>query len=101
MRSYRPQERFGADGALVRELAALAPDGELRMGTLPEANGGSVLADLVVPDPAAYALAVPQPATTRAESTRQLGARLSPHAAHTRSKISRGTASSASLSSAP
>ena len=32
MRSYRPEERFDEDGALVAELAALAPQGEKRMG---------------------------------------------------------------------
>ena len=73
LRSYRPQERFDAAGALVPELAALAPEGDLRMGALPHANGGRVLVPLDLPDPAAYALAVQAPGTARAESTRQLG----------------------------
>jgi len=73
LRSYRPEERFDDAGALVAELAALAPDGDLRMGALPHANGGRVLAPLHLPDPAAYALPVPRPAAERAESTRQLG----------------------------
>ena len=76
LRSYRPQERFDARGTLVPELAALAPDGDLRMGALPHANGGRVLEPLDLPDPAAYALAVARPAAERAESTRQLGALL-------------------------
>ena len=42
MRSYRPQERFDSSGALVERLAALAPRGERRMGSLPQANGGRV-----------------------------------------------------------
>jgi xylulose-5-phosphate/fructose-6-phosphate phosphoketolase len=74
LRSYRPEERFDAGGALVPELAELAPDGDLRMGALPLANGGRVLVALDLPDPAAYALAVAAPATTRAESPRRLGA---------------------------
>ena len=73
MRSYEPASRFDGEGALVEELAALAPEGELRMGALPHANGGLLLDPLDVPDPAAYALDVSRPATLRAESTRQLG----------------------------
>ncbi|MEA2148488.1 MAG: xylulose-5-phosphate/fructose-6-phosphate phosphoketolase, partial [Solirubrobacteraceae bacterium] len=76
MRSYRPEERFDAAGGLAAELAALAPDGDLRMGALPHANGGRVLQPLDLPDPAAYALPVGRPAATRAESTRRLGALL-------------------------
>ncbi len=73
LRSYHPERRFDAGGSLVPELAALAPDGDLRMGALPLANGGRVLEPLDLPDPAAYALEVTCPATTRAESTRRLG----------------------------
>jgi xylulose-5-phosphate/fructose-6-phosphate phosphoketolase len=73
MRSYRPEACFDSRGALVARLAALAPDGDLRMGALPHANGGRVLVALDLPEPAAYALAVTRPASTRAESTRALG----------------------------
>jgi xylulose-5-phosphate/fructose-6-phosphate phosphoketolase len=73
MRSYRPEARFDAGGTLVAELAALAPDGDLRMGALPHANGGRVLEPLDLPDPAAHALEVSSPAAARAESTRALG----------------------------
>ncbi|MEY2512779.1 MAG: xylulose-5-phosphate/fructose-6-phosphate phosphoketolase, partial [bacterium] len=73
LRSYHPERRFDGDGALVPELAALAPDGDLRMGAQPLANGGRVLEPLDLPDPAAYALEVTRPAATRAESTRQMG----------------------------
>jgi xylulose-5-phosphate/fructose-6-phosphate phosphoketolase len=76
LRSYRPHDRFDEAGALRPELAALAPAGDLRMGALPHANGGRLLAPLELPDPAAYALPVARPATVRAESTRQLGALL-------------------------
>src|SRR3954451_2890700 len=50
MRSYRPEELFGEDGAFVPELAALAPEGDRRMGANPHANGGLVLRDLRLPD---------------------------------------------------
>ena len=73
LRSYEPARHFDASGTLVPELAALAPEGDLRMGALPHANGGRLLVPLDLPDPAAYALDVPRPAIVRAESTRQLG----------------------------
>ena len=74
LRSYHPERALRRRRrASSRELAALAPDGDLRMGALPHANGGRVLEPLDLPDPAAYALAVTRPAGTRAESTRQLG----------------------------
>ena len=44
MRSYRPEELFDESGALRAELAALAPEGERRMGANPHANGGAAAA---------------------------------------------------------
>jgi len=73
MRSYRPDERFDERGRLVGELAKLAPTGEKRMGATSYANGGRRLVPLEIPDPAGYAIAVGEPATERAESTRRLG----------------------------
>ena len=49
MRSYRPEELFDEDGALRAELAALAPEGDRRMGANPHANGGLLLRDLELP----------------------------------------------------
>lgn len=40
MRGYRPEELFTESGALVAELAALAPSGPRRMSANPHANGG-------------------------------------------------------------
>jgi xylulose-5-phosphate/fructose-6-phosphate phosphoketolase len=73
MRSYRPEELFDERGRLVPELAALAPEGDRRMGANPHANGGKVLVDLSLPDFAEYGIAVQRPATERHESTRQMG----------------------------
>jgi xylulose-5-phosphate/fructose-6-phosphate phosphoketolase len=73
MRSYRPEELFDPDGALIAELAELAPEGDRRMGANPHANGGLLLRDLRLPDFRDYAVDVPAPATTRAEATRVLG----------------------------
>jgi xylulose-5-phosphate/fructose-6-phosphate phosphoketolase len=50
MKSYRPGELFDEDGALMPDIAALAPEGERRMGANPNANGGLLLRDLRMPD---------------------------------------------------
>ena len=73
MRSYRPEQLFGDDGALRPELAALAPTGDRRMGANPHANGGLLLRDLELPDFRGYAVDVPAPAGTSSEATRVLG----------------------------
>ena len=73
MQSYRPEELFDASGRLKPELAELAPGGERRMGSNPHANGGVLLRDLRLPDFRDYAVAVPTPGGTLAESTRVMG----------------------------
>jgi len=73
MRSYRPEELFDPTGKLIPELAALAPTGDRRMGANPHANGGVLLQDLELPNFQDYAVAVPQPGTVTAESTRIMG----------------------------
>jgi xylulose-5-phosphate/fructose-6-phosphate phosphoketolase len=73
MRSYKPNELFDADGLLIAELAALAPDGDLRMGANPNVNGGRLLKALDLPDFAQYALSVPGPGEVIAEAPRKLG----------------------------
>jgi xylulose-5-phosphate/fructose-6-phosphate phosphoketolase len=73
MRSYRPAELFDADGRLVPELRALAPEGPRRMSANPHANGGMLLRDLDLPDFADYAVDVAAPAAGFAEATKVLG----------------------------
>jgi xylulose-5-phosphate/fructose-6-phosphate phosphoketolase len=73
MKSYRAEELFDEAGALIPELAALAPEGDRRMGANPHANGGIVLHDLSLPDFQDYAIAVPSPGTVTGEATRVLG----------------------------
>ncbi len=58
LRSYRPAELFDPNGALLPELAALAPAGRRRMGANPHANGGSFLRELELPDFRDYAVPV-------------------------------------------
>ncbi len=74
LKSYHPEELFDDNGRLVAELAALAPEGERRMGANPHANGGLLLRDLRMPDFRDHAVAVPQPGRVRAEATRIMGA---------------------------
>jgi xylulose-5-phosphate/fructose-6-phosphate phosphoketolase len=76
MRSYRPQDRFDAEGRLTLGLAALAPEGAKRMGATPYANGGRLTVPLDLPDFTTYAVDVKEPGASRAESTRRLGEHL-------------------------
>jgi xylulose-5-phosphate/fructose-6-phosphate phosphoketolase len=73
LRSYRPGELFDADGRLRPELAALAPQGDRRMGANPHANGGVLLRDLRMPDFSDYAAPVPAPGAAGVGDTRVLG----------------------------
>jgi xylulose-5-phosphate/fructose-6-phosphate phosphoketolase len=74
LRSYGPEELFDERGALVPDLAALAPRGERRMSANPHANGGLLLHDLVLPDFRSYAVEVDEPGRGTSEATRVLGA---------------------------
>jgi xylulose-5-phosphate/fructose-6-phosphate phosphoketolase len=73
MKSYHPEELFTEDGKFIEELAALAPEGERRMGANPHANGGLLLQDLTLPAFRDYAVDVVKPGAVEAESTRILG----------------------------
>jgi len=73
MQSYRPEELFDSDGALVPDLAALPPKAYRRMSANPHSNGGLLLSDLEMPDFRAYAVEVTKPGTQFSEATRVLG----------------------------
>ncbi len=73
LRSYRPEELFDGGGALRPELATLAPEGSLRMGANPHANGGLLLRELEMPDFREHAVEVPSPGASMSEATRVLG----------------------------
>ena len=60
LESYRPEELFDERGVLVPELTALPPKSYRRMSANPNANGGLLLRDLVLPDFRDYAVEVTQ-----------------------------------------
>jgi xylulose-5-phosphate/fructose-6-phosphate phosphoketolase len=73
LRSYRPEELFDAQGRLAADLAALAPEGQRRMGANPHANGGMLLRDLRLPDFRDYGVDVPIPGSAGIGDTHVLG----------------------------
>jgi xylulose-5-phosphate/fructose-6-phosphate phosphoketolase len=73
LRSYKPDDRFDANGTLVPELRALAPRGARRMSANPHANGGLLRKDLRLPDFRQYAVPVSARGTMEYENTRPLG----------------------------
>ncbi len=73
MKSYGPEELFDSDGRLVSELADLPPEGNLRMGANPHANGGVLLKDLKMPDFREYAVDVIKHGQVIGEATRTMG----------------------------
>ena len=50
LKSYHPEELFDNNGKLKKELRELAPKGNQRMGSNPNANGGLLLKELNLPD---------------------------------------------------
>ena len=76
LRSYRPDELFDEAGRPADDVMALAPDGELRMGATPYANGGELRIALELPDFRDFAVDAgrdDERGTSVAESTRVLG----------------------------
>ncbi len=73
LKSYKPEELFDENGALIPELKALAPEGKRRMGANPHANGGQVLVPLRMPNFRDYATEIKQPGQAEAYNTQPLG----------------------------
>jgi xylulose-5-phosphate/fructose-6-phosphate phosphoketolase len=69
MRSYRPEELFDSDGRLRADLAALAPQGDRRMGANPHTNGGLLVRDLDMPDFRVHAVEVPSSGSVDGQDT--------------------------------
>ena len=77
MHSYKPDELFDQNGALIFELKELAPAGIRRMGSNPHANGGLLKKNLRLPDFRRYAGKFNKPGEIEAENTTPLRAFLS------------------------
>ena len=50
LRSYKPEELWDETGALRPEVTEFMPQGDLRLGANPNANGGLIREDLELPD---------------------------------------------------
>jgi xylulose-5-phosphate/fructose-6-phosphate phosphoketolase len=73
MRSYRPEELFDQQGALVPGLRELPPSGDRRMSANPHANGGRLRKPLNLPDFRDYAISIEHPGTKETSPTETLG----------------------------
>ncbi|SMC94785.1 xylulose-5-phosphate/fructose-6-phosphate phosphoketolase [Lentzea albidocapillata] len=73
LRSYRPEDLFGADGRPHDDLLAELPPEDLRLGRVPEANGGALRRDLPLPEVARFAVEVPAPGAASASPTGTAG----------------------------
>ncbi|SMC29738.1 xylulose-5-phosphate/fructose-6-phosphate phosphoketolase [Andreprevotia lacus DSM 23236] len=72
LKSYKPKDLFNDDGSFKAELAALAPEGALRMSANPHVHG-LVSRDLKMPDFRKYEVKLDKPGRTVAEATRVMG----------------------------
>lgn len=73
LRSYHPEELFDDNGRLRPEIAALAPEGNARIGKNPHANGGLLLRDLRLPDFRDYAVDIKAHGAIEAQDMTELG----------------------------
>ncbi|SEB97784.1 xylulose-5-phosphate/fructose-6-phosphate phosphoketolase [Streptomyces misionensis] len=73
LRSYRPEELFGADGRPSADVLACVPEGTRRLGSNPHANGGLLLRELPLPPLDTFAVSVEKPGAALHEPTRVLG----------------------------
>lgn len=73
LRSYKPEELFDKNGTLNKELQELAPVGNQRMGSNPNANGGLLLKELNLPDFREYGVKINEHGKTLAQDMTELG----------------------------
>lgn len=58
MKSYKPEELFDENGAIKSDVVAAMPQGDLRLGANPNANGGKLRHNLDLPDAKDFAVDV-------------------------------------------
>ncbi|MFE6617324.1 phosphoketolase family protein [Amycolatopsis sp. NPDC057786] len=68
LRSYRPEELFDERGVPAADILEVPPPPELRLGRVPQANGGRLRRDLPLPDVAKYAVTVDEPGSSDASA---------------------------------
>jgi xylulose-5-phosphate/fructose-6-phosphate phosphoketolase len=73
LRSYRPDELFDPQGALIPELRDLPPTGDRRMSANPHANGGKLRRSLDLPNFCDYAVPVDSPGAKKISPTETMG----------------------------
>ncbi len=61
LRSYRPEELFDQNGRPFEDLLGLLPREDLRLGRVPQANGGTLRRDLPLPPLAKFQCEVHEP----------------------------------------
>lgn len=76
LKSYRPEELFDINGKLILDLDKLAPKGNKRMGSNPNANGGKLMLELELPDYKNYAINVKKPSMGGVGNVHALGSYL-------------------------
>ncbi|WP_016698021.1 phosphoketolase family protein [Actinoalloteichus spitiensis] len=74
LRSYRPEELFDEAGRPRSDVISVPPNGDLRLGSVPEANGGRLLRPLPLPPVEEHAVDVPEPGGATVGATPVLGA---------------------------
>ena len=74
LRSYRPDELLTEDGRPRDDLLADLPPEQLRLGRVPQANGGLLRQDLPLPPVDRFAVDVPRPGAAQASPTGAAGA---------------------------
>jgi xylulose-5-phosphate/fructose-6-phosphate phosphoketolase len=72
LRSYKPEELFDKNGALIAELKEMAPRGSRRISSNPHANGGGLRKPLDLPDFHNYEVGIPEPGQIELSSTATL-----------------------------
>ncbi|WP_246257649.1 phosphoketolase family protein [Amycolatopsis anabasis] len=69
LRSYHPEELFGDDGVPAGDLLSVPPEGELRLGKVPQANGGLLRRDLPLPALEKFRVGLDRPGGAAASPT--------------------------------
>ena len=73
LRSYHAEELFDEHGTFKQDLREIAPKGDRRMSLNPNANGGRMLKELIMPDFRDYELRISKPGMETASDMMQLG----------------------------